>query len=128
MSNKFIIWDLLPDQPDQIYCEAIHDDHEGFRLILLEKEGKKRLLRICYEQTLAYFRTEDGCLLDSLPSSIRKKGCFFYATESSWLERFHTESGGIYKDLEVKHYVVSAIEASVEILSVIEPESVWLHD
>jgi hypothetical protein len=100
--------------------EALHDDHEGFRLILRLEPYSNRRWRFWFREALLYESTSESFRLSG--SSERKQEPsqphhhFFTVEDSSLLADFHRSSCGIYRDWPIKHYAIYS-ETCVDVLS-----------
>ena len=52
--NSFKKWEPLPGLPEEMYLEGLHNDYEGFRLLLKGDGDQAKMLRITFDPVLAY--------------------------------------------------------------------------
>ena len=126
MKNIYNIWKPFEDIPRTLYCEGIHDDHEGFRILLRENECSP-VLRIMFDAVRSYRNSDEGDLLRTV-ASINDPGrsSLFKVDNSSWVEWFHEETFDIHKDREIKHFAIYTPNDCIDVLSVFEPKVEWL--
>lgn len=122
-------WIPIHSIPERLFCEAIHDDYEGFRILLRGEALHSPMLRISFESVLAYRNIDEGSLLKTLnllkdcePSS------FYLVQNSTWLVWFHEESYGMYEDRHIVHYAIFTSHDCIDVLSEYEPVVEWLNE
>ncbi len=124
MSEKNIInvWPQLGDYPKRMFVEAIHDDWEGFRIILADVEFKTRI-RIAFINKLSYRNTDEGFLLQLWETAEEKKlgNTFYLISNSTYIDFFNEMSYGIHKDKDIKHYAIYSDADCIDVLSIAEP-------
>ena len=124
MKNKIEMWQTKIDNfPNEIFVEGLHDDYEGFRLIV--RGGKpSRVFRIRFESHLGYRNFDESerlKLISLFPSS--SNGWSLFKTEnSSFIDWIVEESyeAHVTRD-EITHYFVVTPNDIVEILTTEEP-------
>jgi len=124
MSEKNIlnVWPILSDYPKRMFVEAIHDDWEGFRIILADVEFKTRI-RISFINKLSYRNTGEGFLLQLWETTEEKKlgNTFYLISNSTYIDFFNEMSYGLYKEKEIKHYAIYSDSDCIDVLSITEP-------
>lgn len=116
---------------DTMYVEAIHDDYEGFRILLRGENPPLRMLRVFFEGPLSYRNTRESFhMLDvSQPANHDILGKVFYIVEnSSYIDYFNEMTQEIYTDWELKHYAVHGFPDWIDVISAIPPIVKWLDD
>jgi hypothetical protein len=115
--ETFKPWQPLPDLPDVLYCEALHDDDRGVLIELSARSSRTPVLRISFDSVIAYrnvnetyrhmtwVRTGGG-----LPTLLTVEG-------STWLAWLRQESGGILDAIPVVHYAIYTPEDCIDIAS-----------
>jgi hypothetical protein len=68
MENFFKKWEPLKNIPRILYCEGIHDDYEGFRILLIGENERSPVLRIMFDAARSYRNTDEGDLLKTIAS------------------------------------------------------------
>lgn len=127
MKNFFKIWRPIDSIPSLLYCEGIHDDYEGFRILLTGENKTDSMLRLLFESPRSYRNTDEGDLLRTISSiSHPESATLFIVEKSSWIEWFHEETYGIHKDKELVHYAIFTPNDCIEVLSEFEPLVEWL--
>jgi hypothetical protein len=126
--DQYIKWEPIENIPTRLYCEALHDDYEGFRIILRGEAKDSRTLRITFDLPLAYRNMDEGSLLKSL-KNIKTPGdsSLYFVNDSSWIEWFHQESCGIYKGKNIIHYAIITPNDCIDVLSEYAPNVEWLN-
>lgn len=122
-------WTPIEGIPSDVDWRSVHDDCEGFRIIL-SAEGGARMLRILFESPLAYESLSESFRLltweamahqQSLPSLLTVEG-------SPWIAGLKKEAGGVMDDLDVKHYAVYTSDYCIDVASVTPPRVEWLGE
>lgn len=127
MGNIYKNWTPIDNIPQRLYCEGIHDDYEGFRVLLREND-KTPILRIMFDFVRVYRKLDESDLLRTVASiKIQKKTPLFIVDNSSLVEWFNEESYGIYKDKDIKHFAIYTSNDCIDILSEFEPKVEWLR-
>ena len=122
------LWKPLEINAKSTLVDAIHDDCEGFRIIIniLKSGGDKILIKS--KDTLAYKNTKQ-MFLHGLWNNIDKSlgGNIFYIMENSeYLKDFHLMSEGFYSNLEIKHYCIYTLDDCIDLLCTEAPSVEWL--
>jgi len=130
--NKDILepWILIDGIQDQImFIEAIHDDYEGFRILLQGENKNSNMLRIVFDNKLSYRNTNESYLLKIWHTN-RKEilgKVFYIISNSSYIDFFHEMTGNIYNDWNLKHYAIYTITDCLDIISCYPPKIEWLN-
>jgi hypothetical protein len=122
---RFRKWKPFAEYPDELYCEGIHDDYEGIR-ILIRKDRKDSMRRIKFDHVFGYRVADESYKLktiEALPDDGSIEGPFFILEESDYLEYFHEETLGIYRDMGIEHYCIYLCNDCIDVLSSYEPEA-----
>jgi hypothetical protein len=120
-------WTPLESIPDRLYCEAIHDDYEGFRVLLKGEDATSPVLRIGFSSVLAYRKVDEGSLLRTLDLMKNlNKFPLYTVSNSPFVKWLHEESYGIYKDSETIHYAILTANDCIDVLTEDEPKVEWL--
>ncbi len=63
--QKIIKWNPFSSKKtESIYCEGLHDDYEGFRILLTAEEKASDMLRLSFENALYYQNRDESYLLN----------------------------------------------------------------
>lgn len=127
MENIYKNWEPLVNIPRILHCEGLHDDYEGFR-ILLRKDNYSPVLRILFPTTRFYKKSDEGDLLRTI-ASINDPGrsTLFMVENSSWVKWFHEETFDVFKDKDIKHFAIYTPDDCIDVLSEFEPKVEWLN-
>lgn len=133
MNTKDLLkpWEPVKGLQNVMHVEAIHDDYEGFRILLRGEDPPLRMLRVRFDSPLSYRNTgESFCSLDmSQPANHKVLGKVFYIVEnSSYIEYFNEMTQELYTDWELKHYMVYGHSNCIDVLSAIPPIVEWLDN
>ena len=127
--QTFILWEPLDDLPRPMYVDAVHDDYEGFRILLRSEIPTSPVLKIAFESYLSYRNTDESYLVkiwQSMPSENIGKN-FFLVQNSAYIAFFHEMTENIYADWSVKHYAIYTISDCVDVISTVPPIVAWLE-
>jgi hypothetical protein len=125
--QEFIAWEPLSDIERVLYVEAIHDDTEGFRILLRGTQPTSPVLRIHFESYVAYrnvnesYRNrtwQDESLTRDLPSLLK-------VCHSKWARWASQEASGAVGPEEMIHYAIYTPEDCVDVLALSEPVVDW---
>jgi len=101
------------------YCDALHDDNEGFRIILEHESGQGPMLKVTFGKFLAYQNIDESNRLKfwNEQKDIDEKYTFYEVENSSWVKWFVNENKGKYESSEIKHYMILTGQDVIEVLS-----------
>jgi hypothetical protein len=124
----FTLWKPIDNLPKPVYVEAIHDDYEGFRILLRGDDLSSGVLRISFEDKLSYRNTDESYLLKNWNSMAKElAGENFYIIEnSSYIDFFNDMTGHLYSDWQIKHYAIYTVSDCIDIISISPPVVEWL--
>lgn len=126
--NIYQKWTPLEDLPELLYCEGLHDDYEGFRILLRGEDVSSSMLRLVFDMPLAYRNLDEGSLLRTLSRvDFKGKWSLFTVKSSTWLEWFHEESNNLYSHDAVIHYAIFTPNDCIDVLTITEPVIEWLR-
>ena len=105
-----------------MYCEAVHDDWEGFR-IWLSPEGNERMVIVRFPHVLFYANSDEGKRLAHVENEEEMKfpHVFWKVENSKLLAEFHRQASGTTEGLAITHYAFLSSSDCVDVLSVEEP-------
>lgn len=122
--NVFKLWEPLEGTRLLFYCEGLHDDWEGFRILLRSND---RVLRVSFNAHVAYRNMDEGKRLKTLSQFPRDiLGVTFYTVENStWAKWFYEESK-VYDGDELTHYMIGTDNDWIDVLALEPPIVEWL--
>jgi hypothetical protein len=121
-------WIPLEEIPEKLFLEGLHDDYEGFRL-LLKGSGNSKTLRISFEFVLGYRNFNESERLKTLNSipELGKNWSLFIIKNSAFINWLIDESYNKYSEEELNHFVIATPDDVVEVISLNEPQVEWLN-
>ncbi len=126
--ERFEKWEPIGGLQAKMYLEAMHDDKEGFRLILRGREPQSRALRILFEEPICYRGAQENYLLKQLyqyhdiyPWPI------FIVKNSRYAAWFYGQVDGLLPEIG-QHYHIAAMDEMIDVLSARPPIVTWLTD
>ena len=123
------LWLPLKEIPSKMYVEAVHDDYEGFRVLLKGDSDQSSMLRVSFDNTLSYRNTDESYLLkmwDGVSKDTLGK-IFYIVEQSEYIDFFQKMTQQLYEDWEIKHYAIYTDTDCIEILSQNDPTVEWLN-
>jgi len=90
-------WTPVDSIPKRMYCEAIHDDYEGFRILLRGEDLTLPMLRLSFESVLLYRNMDEGSMLRTL-DLIKDIEIFplYIVDNSDLMNWFHEENYNLF--------------------------------
>jgi hypothetical protein len=125
---KYEKWAPVDSIPNRMYCEAIHDDYEGFRILLKGEDSASPTLRLKFDSVLMYRNMDEGAMLKTL-HAIKDRELFplYIVKNSTWIEWFHEESYNTYTENEIIHISIITPDDVIDILSENTPDVEWMN-
>ena len=118
-------WNPIPQlEGVRLYCEAVHDDREGFRLWFDgEPSAFLGMIIIRFEERLLYTNSDEGSRLEGIGNfgEVQFPHTFWKVEESTLVKEFQRQSGGIYRDEEITHYAFLSCSDGIDVLSRFKP-------
>jgi hypothetical protein len=119
--ERFVKWEPISGLPRALDTPVLTDHYErGFQLTLAEPSANGRAFDVHFENPLAFRSANESYRLKMIESLTDVPWSTFKVENSEWLEWFHDQTLGIYRDWRIQHFVFLG-EAVVEVLSVTEP-------
>lgn len=123
--ENYEIWKPSPKLPTgRLYCDAVHDDYEGFRILLRSDDQTSGVLRVSFESAVGYQNINESFRLETL--SRLGGGGLFLVRDSSWVKWLKLESGGMLDSKQLVHYAIYTEEDCIDVVSEFPPEVDWL--
>jgi hypothetical protein len=124
---SFEKWIPIDNLVEPLYLEAVHDDHEGFRLLLKGSSDQDKVLRITFDPALSYRNTDEGDLLKTINGQDFGGWSLYIVSNSGYLKWFSEESHGIHEDEDIIHYAIYTPNDCLDVLSAYPPKVEWLN-
>ncbi len=126
--NKFRKWNPIEfDIP--LNVEVIHDDYEGFRILMKGNEVDSKMLKIAFENPLMYQNINESYKLkiwEGLSKEI--SGNIFYKIDDSELvDSFNENSLNAYSNWDIIHFAFYTYQDCIDVLSITDPIIEWLN-
>lgn len=125
-SEKYKKWVPLKDIPDIFVLFGLHDNYEGFRILL--RDGKSsRVLRIRFDSFFAYRNTDRGYLSRTMLEGKKfVKWPLFTVKNSSFLQWFQEENPDKQFNKKPIHYAMITPNNYIDVISSSLPKVEWL--
>jgi hypothetical protein len=118
-------WNPVPQlEGTRLYCEAIHDDWEGFRIWLGgEPAGFLGMIIVRFDAQLLYTKSDEDSMSNIIenPDEVLFPHTFWKVEKSALVEEFQRQSGGVYTDDKITHYAFLSCNDCIDVLSISEP-------
>lgn len=124
---NFEKWIPIDNLAGTLYLEAIHDDYEGFRLLLKGGAEQDKVLRITFDPALSYRNTDEGDLLKTINTQNFGGWSLYVVSNSDYLRWFSEESHGVHEGEDIIHYAIYTPNDCLDILSSYPPKVEWLN-
>jgi hypothetical protein len=121
--GRYIRWNPIPTLEGKgMYCEAVHDDWEGFR-IWLSPDPRGGMIIVRFESVLFYANSDEGKRLSSVEnqSDLEFPHVFWKVEDSALVTEFHRQSLGTCDGLNITHYAFLTSSDCIDVLSADEP-------
>lgn len=126
-TEEYTRWSPVGDVPTDLVCEALHDDHEGIRVLLRTGATPGRMLRIAFEAVVCYRNINESYRLRTWAQHAGEDmGGLFRVNESDWVSWVRAESGGVLEGKQLSHYAILTGEDCIEFISEFPPEVGWV--
>ena len=127
--ERYESWTPLDGIPRTLYVQAIHDDYEGFRVILKGTFPNDRTLRIAFAAAIAYRNINESYRSRTWASQNRPAppGGLFMVANSAWVDWLVEEAGGVLHHRTVQHYAILTGEDCIDIVTEFPPAVEWLN-
>jgi hypothetical protein len=121
-SEQLLKWEPFPDLPRNLDSPSLTNDYDnGFRLILAEPRANGRAFKVEFEQLLAFRSANESYRLKLIePMNSELPWPTFKVEHSVWVDWFHEQTFGIYRDWPVEHFLFMG-EDVIEVLSARQP-------
>jgi hypothetical protein len=126
LPNELVPWEPLNNLPAVLYCEAVHDDYEGFRVLLKGAGPTDDMMRIIFEGVVAYRNINESYRLKSLP--LNESRTLFRVKNSTWTPWLCEESGGVLLAEKLTHFAIFTPEDFLDVVTQCDPIAEWLNE
>ncbi len=126
--EQFEKWEPIGGLHAAMALEAMHDDKEGFRLILKAPEPNARPLRIKFEEPVCYRGASENYLIKQVyDSHAIYPWPIFIVKNSRYAAWFYGQLSGALPD-SGQHYHIAAMGDMIDVISPRPPIVTWLPD
>jgi hypothetical protein len=131
-------WYPTSDVSGGFYIDSVCDDYiNGFVVTLSKEDNDQELLKISFPDSVeSYKRTDETYYCEFLHNLDAQYGrafysdwIFFQVEHSDYLKNLSKESYGISDTRNLKHFVIIAIDSTLDIINTCEPkvEIIYAH-
>jgi hypothetical protein len=120
MTQRYEIWRPINNESPEVSVEALHDDWEGFR-VLLREHGSERVIRVAFNAHVAYQNRDESDLHgEALRSEGLMRGCFYLVRDSEFAQRFAADS--LRDCSRLKHFAIITDTDCIDVLAPEDPQ------
>lgn len=121
-TDQLLKWEPFPGLPRNLDTPSLTNDYDnGFQLILVEPRANGRAFKVQFEQLLAFRSANESYRLRLIePLNSELPWPTFKVEHSVWVNWFHEETLGIYREWPVEHFLFMG-EDVIEVLSARQP-------
>ena len=124
--EQFSKWEPVEHLSNTMYVQGLHDDYEGFRVLLRGEDAEDPMLRISWDPALSYRSHDESDRTDEVDPKELEDWSLYIVNNSEyvdWLEKVSTGTLGT----DVVHYAIATPLDFVEVLSETPPVVEWLN-
>jgi hypothetical protein len=117
LQDHYIRWNPIQAfDRKRMYCEALHDDWEGFRIWFKPESGP--MLLVAFPSVLFYARSEDGSRLSSMANEVplQLPQLFWKVEQLSLDAEYHRQSLGTRVSWGITHYAFRSVNDRIDVL------------
>lgn len=117
-------WLPFPSEKDKqpYICEGLHDDYEGFRVLLSSEKVGSPMLRLKWDNVLFYQSRDEAYLFSYFDfNQFEFPYPFYIIKDSELITNFHKNSDEIYTDWKIQHFAIYTTNDCIDVLSVSNP-------
>lgn len=127
--ERYVPWFPIPNIPDRIYCDGIHDDFSGLRIVLRGSNGDGPALVLRFESAIGYRNVNETYRRLTLSRLDLSGGSRLRTVENSrWVKWLLMEAGPVIDVSRVVHYTILATEDCIDVATEFPPSAEWLGE
>ena len=107
----------------RMFCEAVHDDWEGFRIWLRPDTAVGAMVIVSFSTVLYYGNSLEGRRLAAVSnaSEMQFPHVFWIVEESALVTEFKRQAAGTADTLEITHYAFLSSTDCIDVLATMPP-------
>lgn len=123
MTEVYKKWNLIEEDTNNFQTESIHDDYEGFRIIIRSFSPTDIVFKISVDAPVLYRNIDEGDRLKSLnEQEMLSRYSFLKVENSSLIKWLINETLEIKKEEDLNHYVIASKNDVIDIICYEEPK------
>lgn len=134
MNEQWSRWEPISNLAKSYYIESIHDDRQGFKIILCNEKSKNKAVEIMFEDSVyAYASTDDtsvGTIINQLyleyGSAFYQGWTLFKVSNSTYIQRLSEQSYGVISARPLIHFSFVTIDSILDVISDYEPKVTFI--
>ena len=124
-NDKYEIWNPVSDILDDIYFYESRYNGKDLTILLKKLDSANETLVINFKSVLGYRIINESGRIKTLYEIPTFNG-FRFSIDSEFLRWFIEESGGIFDDLQLTHYVICNINNVIDVISSLPATGEWI--
>ena len=125
--DAYRAWEPVSNLPQRMFCEGLHDDYEGFRVLLRGGSPTDSVLRIRFDSVLAYRNVDESFRLRTLYAIAGDQPrALWIVDDSTWVQWLMAESLETLAASGLVHYVIFTPNDIIDIIADSAPDVEWL--
>ena len=117
-------WNPLPRlERTRVYCEAVHDDWEGFRIWLRPEDSNLGVTVVRFGARLFYANSDEGDRLSSVlnQEELQFPHPFWIVQDSALVSEFKRQGAGVRDGQSLVHYAFLTCNDCIDVIAIGEP-------
>jgi len=117
-------WNPLPRlEGARVYCEAVHDDWEGFRIWLRPEEHHLGIIVVRFGRRLFYTNSDEGDRLSGVVNEdeLQFPHPFWTVEDSALVTEFRRQAAGVRDDVPLTHYAFLTCNDCIDVIATEDP-------
>lgn len=118
-------WNPVPKLEGlRLYCEALHDDREGFRLRFRSDDSSLGIVVVRFESHLLYTNSDEANRLAGIENAdeVLFPHAFWKVENSDLVKEFQRQSAHLHEHDPLTHFAFLSCNDCIDVLSIAEPQ------
>lgn len=129
MSEIYKKWHPVDNIDKELFVDALHDDHEGMRIILSGKSSGSGILRITFDHYHLYRNVEESNRLKLWAEADfeDRNWSLFQVVNSKLIDWASEETGDVFDRTKAEHYLIKTETDIIDVVTHhVPPKVEWL--
>lgn len=125
-TGYYEIWKPIPNLPNDLVFISMKNESGDLVVLLKELDNQNRLLQFVFKNIIGYRVFPEGSRLKTI-NDIPSFGGFRISSNSEFLKWFKEESGGIFEEWNLKHYLICNMDNIIDVISGSSVNVEWVN-